>query len=59
MLYISSVAGVALMGQARGMYAFFTHLKWTPVINLGYIISIQTHFWINAATYNELVPGGN
>ncbi|GMR08407.1 MAG: sodium:proton antiporter NhaD [Gammaproteobacteria bacterium] len=48
LLSIGSAAGVALMGQARGMYTFFGHLKWTPVIALGYAASIWTHFWINA-----------
>jgi len=42
---------VALMGQARGMYTFFSHLKWTPVIALGYFASIGTHLWINAALF--------
>jgi NhaD family Na+/H+ antiporter len=35
LLSIGSAAGVALMGQARGYYTFFSHLKWTPVIALG------------------------
>ena len=48
MLSIGSAAGVALMGQARGMYTFFGHLKWTPVIALGYAASIYVHFLINA-----------
>jgi Na+/H+ antiporter NhaD/arsenite permease-like protein len=48
LLSIGSAAGVALMGQARGHYTFFGHLKWTPVIALGYAASIMTHFWINA-----------
>jgi NhaD family Na+/H+ antiporter len=51
MLSIGSAAGVALMGQARGQYTFFSHLKWTPVIALGYAASIATHFWINAAYF--------
>ena len=34
LLSIGSAAGVALMGQARGYYTFFGHLKWTPVIFL-------------------------
>ena len=38
-----SAAGVALMGQARGYYTFFGHLKWAPVIFLGYIASIYVH----------------
>jgi len=48
MLSIGSAAGVALMGQARGMYTFFGHLKWTPVIALGYFASIATHMYINS-----------
>ncbi|MBG7602100.1 MAG: sodium:proton antiporter NhaD [Gammaproteobacteria bacterium] len=47
MLSIGSAAGVALMGQARGVYTFFSHLKWTPVIALGYIASIYVHMLIN------------
>ena len=43
LLSIGSAAGVALMGQARGYYTFFGHLKWTPVIFLGYIASIYIH----------------
>lgn len=48
MLSIGSAAGVALMGQSRGMYTFFGHLKWTPVIALGYAASIYVHFLVNA-----------
>ena len=48
MLSIGSAAGVALMGQARGKYTFFSHLRWTPVIALGYAASIVVHMWINA-----------
>jgi Na+/H+ antiporter NhaD/arsenite permease-like protein len=47
-LSIGSAAGVALMGQARGTYTFFSHLKWTPVIALGYAASILVHMWVNA-----------
>lgn len=47
LLSIGSAAGVALMGQARGQYTFFSHLKWTPVIALGYGASIAVHFFIN------------
>ena len=47
MLSIGSAAGVALMGQARGQYTFFSHLKWTPVIMLGYAGSIGVHFLVN------------
>lgn len=47
LLSIGSAAGVALMGQARGQYTFFVHLKWTPVILLGYGASIMTHIYLN------------
>lgn len=51
MLSIGSAAGVALMGQARGKYTFLGHLKWSPVIALGYFASIYTHLWINSALF--------
>jgi len=51
LLSIGSAAGVALMGQARGKYTFFGHLKWTPVIALGYAASILSHMWLNAAQF--------
>ncbi len=47
LLSVGSAAGVALMGQARGHYTFFSHLKWTPVIALGYFASIYVHFLVN------------
>ncbi len=47
LLSIGSAAGVALMGQSKGMYNFISHLKWTPVIALGYFTSIYTHILIN------------
>src|SRR5690606_36253899 len=51
MLSIGSAAGVALMGQARGMYTFIGHLKWRPVIALGYAASIAVHMWVNAELF--------
>jgi NhaD family Na+/H+ antiporter len=51
LLSIGSAAGVALMGQARGMYTFFGHLKWAPVIGLGYAASIYAHFLINKGLF--------
>lgn len=48
LLSVGSAAGVALMGQARGMYTFAGHLKWAPVIALGYIAAIFVHLWLNA-----------
>jgi Na+/H+ antiporter NhaD/arsenite permease-like protein len=47
LLSIGSAAGVALMGQARGYYTFFGHMKWTPVIFLGYIASIYVHMLLS------------
>ena len=46
LLSIGSAPGVALMGQARGMYTFYSHLKWAPAIFLGYILSIIVHLLI-------------
>jgi len=54
LLSIGSAAGVALMGQARGMYTFFSHLRWTWAIALGYAASIAVHMWINSARF---LPG--
>lgn len=51
LLSIGSAAGVALMGQARGMYTFGAHLKWTPVIAVGYAASIVTHFLVNSSKF--------
>ena len=48
LLSIGSAAGVALMGTARGKYTFAAHLKWTPVIALGYAASILCHLMVNA-----------
>jgi NhaD family Na+/H+ antiporter len=47
LLSIGSAAGVALMGQARGAYTFFGHLRWTPAIALGYAASIWVHMLLN------------
>jgi len=52
LLSVGSAAGVALMGQARGMYTFAGHLKWAPVIALGYIASIFAHLWLNASLFD-------
>lgn len=52
LLSIGSAAGVALMGAARGQYTFFGHLKWTPVIALGYATSIAAHLWMNGGMFN-------
>ncbi len=56
LLSVGSAAGVALMGFAKvadangkkvDAYTFFGHLKWTPVILLGYLASIQVHIWLH------------
>jgi len=48
LLAVGSAAGVGLMGQAKGIYTFTSHLKWTPAIALGYAGSIAAHFLINS-----------
>jgi Na+/H+ antiporter NhaD/arsenite permease-like protein len=47
LLSVGSAAGVALMGQARGMYTFMSHLRWSWAVALGYVASIATHLLIN------------
>lgn len=47
LLSVGSAAGVALMGSSKGMYTFFSHLKWTPAIAVGYAASIFVHYLIN------------
>jgi len=54
MLSIGSAAGVAVMGQARGIYTFFGHLKWSWAIALGYAASIWVHFALNADKFNGI-----
>ncbi|CZF82139.1 Na(+)/H(+) antiporter NhaD [Grimontia celer] len=51
LLSLGSAAGVALMGQARGKYTFFGHLKWSPVIMLGYVAAIMCHLVINESLF--------
>ena len=51
LLSIGSAAGVALMGQARGVYTFFGHLRWTPAIAAGYGASIATHLLLNRSLF--------
>lgn len=48
LLSIGSAAGVALMGIAREHYTFSSHLKWLPVLALGYVAAIGTHFLLNS-----------
>ncbi len=51
LLSIGSAAGVALMGQARGLYTFFGHLRWAWAIALGYAASIWVHLQVNAGLF--------
>lgn len=46
LLSVGSAAGVALMGAARGHYTFMSHLRWTPVIFLGFVASMLVHLWL-------------
>ena len=57
LLSIGSAAGVALMGQARGAYTFFAHLKWTWAVALGYGASIWVHMWLNSHLHHLGVGG--
>ena len=55
LLSIGSAAGVALMGQARGVYTFFAHLKWAWAILLGYAACIGVHLLMNQHLF-DLIP---
>jgi Na+/H+ antiporter NhaD/arsenite permease-like protein len=57
MLSIGSAAGVAVMGQARGIYTFFAHLKWSWTIVLGYFAAIWVHFLVNAEAFVQAPIG--
>ena len=46
LLSIGSAAGVAVMGINRENYTFMSHLKWSPVIALGYAASIFTWWFV-------------
>lgn len=56
LLSIGSAAGVALMGQARGQYTFMGHLRWSPIILLGYIASVAVHLTLNADSFQVFGP---
>jgi Na+/H+ antiporter NhaD/arsenite permease-like protein len=51
LLSVGSAAGVALMGQSRGMYTFLSHIKWTWAIAIGYFASIATHLILNRGLF--------
>jgi Na+/H+ antiporter NhaD/arsenite permease-like protein len=48
LLAIGSAPGIGLLGLSKGQYTFSAHMKWFPVILLGYIASIGVHFLVNA-----------
>ena len=39
------------MGQARGVYTFMAHLRWSWAIALGYAASIWVHFLVNGGMF--------
>jgi len=51
LLAIGSAPGIGLMGQAKGLYTFSSHMKWFPVILLAYFASIGVHFLVNADSF--------
>jgi Na+/H+ antiporter NhaD/arsenite permease-like protein len=53
LLSVGSAAGVALMGASRGQYTFFSHLKWSWAIALGYAASIWVHLLVNARLFEH------
>jgi len=57
LLSIGSAAGVALMGQSRGYYTFFSHMKWSWAIGLGYFAAIYTHIWLNKGLFEGVING--
>lgn len=51
LLAIGSAPGIGLLGQAKGLYTFSSHMKWCPVILLSYFASIGVHFLVNAGSF--------
>ncbi|HEY7568949.1 MAG TPA: sodium:proton antiporter NhaD [Gemmatimonadaceae bacterium] len=49
LLSVGSAAGVALMGQARGIYTFSAHLRWVWAVALGFAASIALHLVLNGS----------
>ena len=48
LLSVGSAAGVAVMGVDRKNYTFMSHLKWAPVIALGYAAGIGAWWLVTA-----------
>lgn len=51
LLAIGSAPGIALLGMTKGQYGFSSHLKWCPVILLGYFAAIGVHFVVNSRCF--------
>ncbi len=49
LLSIGSAAGVAVMGVRKDLYTFTEHLKWLPVIAVGYLLSVAS--WLLIARW--------
>ncbi len=47
LLSVGSAAGVALMGQSRGVYTFMAHLRWSWAVAVGYFASVYVHWLVN------------
>jgi Na+/H+ antiporter NhaD/arsenite permease-like protein len=47
LLAIGSAPAIGLLGATKGRYSFVAHLKWSPVILLGYFAAIGVHFLVN------------
>lgn len=50
LLSIGSAAGVALMGVSDGRYTFSEHLRWTPVIAVGYAAGLGVLYGLKGLT---------
>jgi Na+/H+ antiporter NhaD/arsenite permease-like protein len=48
LLAIGSAPGIGLMGITQGRYSFMAHLRWSPVILLGYFAAIGVHSIVNS-----------
>jgi Na+/H+ antiporter NhaD/arsenite permease-like protein len=49
LLSIGSAASVALMGASNGQYTFKSHLKWSPVIFIGYLAGVLVHLFLTGS----------
>jgi len=49
LLSVGSAAGVAVMGVEKKNYNFMSHLKWAPVIGLGYAASILCWYFVTGS----------